>query len=173
MDIEMDDHIVQIIRRFGLGRIFFYSYSKSSIIIFSSYVVYYMIIYNYQFNYLSLLIYLLPMLCSIYMIIFFLRKTREILTIYQRKKFLNSIFSSRVEIIIGSKKRKLGISSFYLLNLLWLIWCLMIYREQVRLNNLTLFLSFIFSLFSLLYNFVLFLNVYVNFFKLREAQYGK
>ncbi len=169
----MDDHIVQIIRRFGLGRIFFYSYSKSSIIIFSSYVVYYMIIYNYQFNYLSLLIYLLPMLCSIYMIIFFLRKTREILTIYQRKKFLNSIFSSRVEIIIGSKKRKLGISSFYLLNLLWLIWCLMIYREQVRLNNLTLFLSFIFSLFSLLYNFVLFLNVYVNFFKLREAQYGK
>lgn len=172
MDIEMNDHIVQIIRRFGLGRIFFYSYSKSSIIIFSSYVVYY-IIYNYQFNYLSLLIYLLPMLCSIYMIIFFLRKTREILTIYQRKKFLNSIFSSRVEIIIGSKKRKLGISSFYLLNLLWLIWCLMIYREQVRLNNLTLFLSFIFSLFSLLYNFVLFLNVYVNFFKLREAQYGK
>ena len=168
----MNDHIVQIIRRFGLGRIFFYSYSKSSIIIFSSYVVYY-IIYNYQFNYLSLLIYLLPMLCSIYMIIFFLRKTREILTIYQRKKFLNSIFSSRVEIIIGSKKRKLGISSFYLLNLLWLIWCLMIYREQVRLNNLTLFLSFIFSLFSLLYNFVLFLNVYVNFFKLREAQYGK
>ena len=168
----MDDHIVQIIRRFGLGRIFFYSYSKSSIIIFSSYVVYY-IIYNYQFNYLSLLIYLLPMLCSIYMIIFFLRKTREILTIYQRKKFLNSIFLSRVEIIIGSKKRKLGISSFYLLNLLWLIWCLMIYREQVRLNNLTLFLSFIFSLFSLLYNFVLFLNVYVNFFKLREAQYGK
>lgn len=168
----MDDHIVQIIRRFGLGRIFFYSYSKSSIIIFSSYVVYY-IIYNYQFNYLSLLIYLLPMLCSIYMIIFFLRKTREILTIYQRKKFLNSIFSSRVEIIIGSKKRKLGISSFYLLNLVWLIWCLMIYREQVRLNNLTLFLSFIFSLFSLLYNFVLFLNVYVNFFKLREAQYGK
>lgn len=99
----MNDHIVQIIRRFGLGRIFFYSYSKSSIIIFSSYVVYY-IIYNYQFNYLSLLIYLLPMLCSIYMIIFFLRKTREILTIYQRKKFLNSIFSSRVEIIIGSKK---------------------------------------------------------------------
>ena len=172
MDIEMDDHIVQIIRRFGLGRIFFHSYSKSSIIIFSSYVVYY-IIYNYQFNYLSLLIYLLPMLCSIYMIIFFLRKTREILTIYQRKKFLNSIFSSRVEIIIGSKKRKLGISSFYLLNLLWLIWCLMIYREQVRLNNLTLFLSFIFSLFFLLYNFVLFLNVYVNFFKLREAQYGK
>ncbi len=172
MDIEMDNHIVQIIRRFGLGRIFFYSYSKSSIIIFSSYVVYY-IIYNYQFNYLSLLIYLLPMLCSIYMIIFFLRKTREILTIYQRKKFLNSIFSSRVEIIIGSKKRKLGISSFYLLNLLWLIWCLMIYREQVRLNNLTLFLSFIFSLFFLLYNFVLFLNVYVNFFKLREAQYGK
>lgn len=172
MDIEMDDHIVQIIRRFGLGRIFFYSYSKSSIIIFSSYVVYY-IIYNYQFNYLSLLIYLLPMLCSIYMIIFFLRKTREILTIYQRKKFLNSIFSSRVEIIIGSKKRKLGISSFYLLNLVWLIWCLMIYREQVRLNNLTLFLSFIFSLFSLLYNFVLFLNIYVNFFKLREAQYGK
>lgn len=172
MDIEMDDHIVQIIRRFGLGRIFFYSYSKSSIIIFSSYVVYY-IIYNYQFNYLSLLIYLLPMLCSIYMIIFFLRKTREILTIYQRKKFLNSIFSSRVEIIIGSKKRKLGISSFYLLNLLWLIWCLMIYREQVRLNNLTLFLSFIFSLFFLLYNFVLFLNVYVNFFKLREAQYRK
>lgn len=168
----MDDHIVQIIRRFGLGRIFFYSYSKSSIIIFSSYVVYY-IIYNYQFNYLSLLIYLLPMLCSIYMIIFFLRKTREILTIYQRKKFLNSIFSSRVEIIIGSKKRKLGISSFYLLNLVWLIWCLMIYREQVRLNNLTLFLSFIFSLFSLLYNFVLFLNIYVNFFKLREAQYGK
>ena len=168
----MNDHIVQIIRRFGLGRIFFYSYSKSSIIIFSSYVVYY-IIYNYQFNYLSLLIYLLPMLCSIYMIIFFLRKTREILTIYQRKKFLNSIFSSRVEIIIGSKKRKLGISSFYLLNLLWLIWYLMIYREQVRLNNLTLFLSFIFSLFSLLYNFVLFLNVYVNFFKLREAQYGK
>ncbi len=168
MDIEMNDHIVQIIRRFGLGRIFFYSYSKSSIIIFSSYVVYY-IIYNYQFNYLSLLIYLLPMLCSIYMIIFFLRKTREILTIYQRKKFLNSIFSSRVEIIIGSKKRKLGISSFYLLNLLWLIWCLMIYREQVRLNNLTLFLSFIFSLFFLLYNFVLFLNVYVNFFKLREA----
>ncbi len=168
----MDNHIVQIIRRFGLGRIFFYSYSKSSIIIFSSYVVYY-IIYNYQFNYLSLLIYLLPMLCSIYMIIFFLRKTREILTIYQRKKFLNSIFSSRVEIIIGSKKRKLGISSFYLLNLVWLIWCLMIYREQVRLNNLTLFLSFIFSLFSLLYNFVLFLNVYVNFFKLREAQYGK
>lgn len=168
----MDDHIVQIIRRFGLGRIFFYSYSKSSIIIFSSYVVYY-IIYNYQFNYLSLLIYLLPMLCSIYMIIFFLRKTREILTIYQRKKFLNSIFSFRVEIIIGSKKRKLGISSFYLLNLLWLIWCLMIYREQVRLNNLTLFLSFIFSLFFLLYNFVLFLNVYVNFFKLREAQYGK
>lgn len=168
----MDDHIVQIIRRFGLGRIFFYSYSKSSIIIFSSYIVYY-IIYNYQFNYLSLLIYLLPMLCSIYMIIFFLRKTREILTIYQRKKFLNSIFSSRVEIIIGSKKRKLGISSFYLLNLLWLIWCLMIYREQVRLNNLTLFLSFIFSLFFLLYNFVLFLNVYVNFFKLREAQYGK
>lgn len=168
----MDDHIVQIIRRFGLGRIFFYSYSKSSIIIFSSYVVYY-IIYNYQFNYLSLLIYLLPMLCSIYMIIFFLRKTSEILTIYQRKKFLNSIFSSRVEIIIGSKKRKLGISSFYLLNLLWLIWCLMIYREQVRLNNLTLFLSFIFSLFFLLYNFVLFLNVYVNFFKLREAQYGK
>lgn len=75
MDIEMNDHIVQIIRRFGLGRIFFYSYSKSSIIIFSSYVVYY-IIYNYQFNYLSLLIYLLPMLCSIYMIIFFLRKTR-------------------------------------------------------------------------------------------------
>lgn len=146
MDIEMNDHIVQIIRRFGLGRIFFYSYSKSSIIIFSSYVVYY-IIYNYQFNYLSLLIYLLPMLCSIYMIIFFLRKTREILTIYQRKKFLNSIFSSRVEIIIGSKKRKLGISSFYLLNLLWLIWCLMIYREQVRLNNLTLFLFFIFSLF--------------------------
>lgn len=172
MDIEMNDHIVQIIRRFGLGRIFFYSYSKSSIIIFSSYVVYY-IIYNYQFNYLSLLIYLLPMLCSIYMIIFFLRKTREILTIYQRKKFLNSIFSSRVEIIIDSKKRKLGISSFYLLNLLWLIWCLMIYREQVRLNNLTLFLSFIFSLFFLLYNFVLFLNVYVNFFKLREAQYGK
>lgn len=172
MDIEMNDHIVQIIRRFGLGRIFFYSYSKSSIIIFSSYVVYY-IIYNYQFNYLSLLIYLLPMLCSIYMIIFFLRKTREILTIYQRKKFLNSISSSRVEIIIGSKKRKLGISSFYLLNLLWLIWCLMIYREQVRLNNLTLFLSFIFSLFFLLYNFVLFLNVYVNFFKLREAQYGK
>lgn len=172
MDIEMNDHIVKIIRRFGLGRIFFYSYSKSSIIIFSSYVVYY-IIYNYQFNYLSLLIYLLPMLCSIYMIIFFLRKTREILTIYQRKKFLNSIFSSRVEIIIGSKKRKLGISSFYLLNLLWLIWCLMIYREQVRLNNLTLFLSFIFSLFFLLYNFVLFLNVYVNFFKLREAQYGK
>lgn len=172
MDIEMDNHIVQIIRRFGLGRIFFYSYSKSSIIIFSSYVVYY-IIYNYQFNYLSLLIYLLPMLCSIYMIIFFLRKTREILTIYQRKKFLNSIFSSGVEIIIGSKKRKLGISSFYLLNLLWLIWCLMIYREQVRLNNLTLFLSFIFSLFSLLYNFVLFLNVYVNFFKLREAQYRK
>lgn len=172
MDIEMNDHIVQIIRRFGLGRIFFYSYSKSSIIIFSSYVVYY-IIYNYQFNYLSLLIYLLPMLCSIYMIIFFLRKTREILTIYQRKKFLNSIFSSRVEIIIGSKKRKLGISSFYLLNLLWLIWCLMIYREQVRLNNLTLFLPFIFSLFFLLYNFVLFLNVYVNFFKLREAQYGK
>lgn len=172
MDIEMNDHIVQIIRRFGLGRIFFYSYSKSSIIIFSSYVVYY-IIYNYQFNYLSLLIYLLPMLCSIYMIIFFLRKTRGILTIYQRKKFLNSIFSSRVEIIIGSKKRKLGISSFYLLNLLWLIWCLMIYREQVRLNNLTLFLSFIFSLFFLLYNFVLFLNVYVNFFKLREAQYGK
>lgn len=172
MDIEMNDHIVQIIRRFGLGRIFFYSYSKSSIIIFSSYVVYY-IIYNYQFNYLSLLIYLLPMLCSIYMIIFFLRKTREILTIYQRKKFLNSIFSSRVEIIIGSKKRKLGISSFYLLNLLWLIWCLMIYREQVRLNNLTLFLSFIFLLFFLLYNFVLFLNVYVNFFKLREAQYGK
>lgn len=168
MDIEMNDHIVQIIRRFGLGRIFFYSYSKSSIIIFSSYVVYY-IIYNYQFNYLSLLIYLLPMLCSIYMIIFFLRKTREILTIYQRKKFLNSIFSSRVEIIIGSKKRKLGISSFYLLNLLWLIWCLMIYREQVRLNNLTLFLSFIFSLFFLLYNFVLFLNVYVNFFNLREA----
>lgn len=168
----MDNHIVQIIRRFGLGRIFFYSYSKSSIIIFSSYVVYY-IIYNYQFNYLSLLIYLLPMLCSIYMIIFFLRKTREILTIYQRKKFLNSIFSSRVEIIIGSKKRKLGISSFYLLNLLWLIWCLMIYREQVRLNNLTLFLSFIFSLFFLLYNFVLFLNVYVNFFKLREAQYRK
>ncbi len=168
----MDNHIVQIIRRFGLGRIFFYSYSKSSIIIFSSYVVYY-IIYNYQFNYLSLLIYLLPMLCSIYMIIFFLRKTREILTIYQRKKFLNSIFSSRVEIIIGSKKRKLGISSFYLLNLLWLIWCLMIYREQVRLNNLTLFLSFIFSLFFLLYNFVLFLNVYVNFFKLREVQYGK
>lgn len=168
MNIEMNDHIVQIIRRFGLGRIFFYSYSKSSIIIFSSYVVYY-IIYNYQFNYLSLLIYLLPMLCSIYMIIFFLRKTREILTIYQRKKFLNSIFSSRVEIIIGSKKRKLGISSFYLLNLLWLIWCLMIYREQVRLNNLTLFLSFIFSLFFLLYNFVLFLNVYVNFFKLREA----
>lgn len=168
MDIEMNDHIVQIIRRFGLGRVFFYSYSKSSIIIFSSYVVYY-IIYNYQFNYLSLLIYLLPMLCSIYMIIFFLRKTREILTIYQRKKFLNSIFSSRVEIIIGSKKRKLGISSFYLLNLLWLIWCLMIYREQVRLNNLTLFLSFIFSLFFLLYNFVLFLNVYVNFFKLREA----
>lgn len=168
MDIEMNDHIVQIIRRFGLGRIFFYSYSKSSIIIFSSYVVYY-IIYNYQFNYLSLLIYLLQMLCSIYMIIFFLRKTREILTIYQRKKFLNSIFSSRVEIIIGSKKRKLGISSFYLLNLLWLIWCLMIYREQVRLNNLTLFLSFIFSLFFLLYNFVLFLNVYVNFFKLREA----
>lgn len=168
MDIEMNDHIVQIIRRFGLGRIFFYSYSKSSIIIFSSYVVYY-IIYNYQFNYLSLLIYLLPMLCSIYMIIFFLRKTREILTIYQRKKFLNSIFSSRVEIIIGSKKRKLGISSFYLLNLLWLIWCLMIYREQVRLNNLTLFLSFIFSLFFLLYNFVLFLNVYVNFFKLKEA----
>ncbi len=168
----MNDHIVQIIRRFGLGRIFFYSYSKSSIIIFSSYVVYY-IIYNYQFNYLSLLIYLLPMLCSIYMIIFFLRKTREILTIYQRKKFLNSIFSSRVEIIIDSKKRKLGISSFYLLNLLWLIWCLMIYREQVRLNNLTLFLSFIFSLFFLLYNFVLFLNVYVNFFKLREAQYGK
>lgn len=168
MDIEMNDHIVQIIRRFGLGRIFFYSYSKSSIIIFSSYVVYY-IIYNYQFNYLSLLIYLLPMLCSIYIIIFFLRKTREILTIYQRKKFLNSIFSSRVEIIIGSKKRKLGISSFYLLNLLWLIWCLMIYREQVRLNNLTLFLSFIFSLFFLLYNFVLFLNVYVNFFKLREA----
>lgn len=168
----MNDHIVQIIRRFGLGRIFFYSYSKSSIIIFSSYVVYY-IIYNYQFNYLSLLIYLLPMLCSIYMIIFFLRKTREILTIYQRKKFLNSIFSSRVEIIIGSKKRKLGISSFYLLNLLWLIWCLMIYREQVRLNNLTFFLSFIFSLFFLLYNFVLFLNVYVNFFKLREAQYGK
>lgn len=168
MDIEMNDHIAQIIRRFGLGRIFFYSYSKSSIIIFSSYVVYY-IIYNYQFNYLSLLIYLLPMLCSIYMIIFFLRKTREILTIYQRKKFLNSIFSSRVEIIIGSKKRKLGISSFYLLNLLWLIWCLMIYREQVRLNNLTLFLSFIFSLFFLLYNFVLFLNVYVNFFKLREA----
>lgn len=168
MDIEMNDHIVQIIRRFGLGRIFFYSYSKSSIIIFSSYVVYY-IIYNYQFNYLSLLIYLLPMLCSIYMIIFFLRKTREILTIYQRKKFLNSIFSSRVEIIIGSKKRKLGISSFYLLNLLWLIWCLMIYSEQVRLNNLTLFLSFIFSLFFLLYNFVLFLNVYVNFFKLREA----
>lgn len=168
MDIEMNDHIVQIIRRFGLGRIFFYSYSKSSIIIFSSYVVYY-IIYNYQFNYLSLLIYLLPMLCSIYMIIFFLRKTREILTIYQRKKFLNSIFSSRVEIIIGSKKRKLGISSFYLLNLLWLIWCLMIYREQVRLNNLTLFLSFIFSLFFLLYNFVLFLNIYVNFFKLREA----
>lgn len=168
MDIEMNDHIVQIIRRFGLGRIFFYSYSKSSIIIFSSYVVYY-IIYNYQFNYLSLLIYLLPMLCSIYMIIFFLRKTREILTIYQRKKFLNSIFSSRVEIIIGSKKRKLGISSFYLLNLLWLIWCLMIYREQVRLNNLTLFLSFIFSLFFLLYNFFLFLNVYVNFFKLREA----
>ncbi|RQK02175.1 hypothetical protein COH97_11935 [Neisseria meningitidis] len=164
----MNDHIVQIIRRFGLGRIFFYSYSKSSIIIFSSYVVYY-IIYNYQFNYLSLLIYLVPMLCSIYMIIFFLRKTREILTIYQRKKFLNSIFSSRVEIIIGSKKRKLGISSFYLLNLLWLIWCLMIYREQVRLNNLTLFLSFIFSLFFLLYNFVLFLNVYVNFFKLREA----
>lgn len=164
----MNDHIVQIIRRFGLGRIFFYSYSKSSIIIFSSYVVYY-IIYNYQFNYLSLLIYLLPMLCSIYMIIFFLRKTREILTIYQRKKFLNSIFSSRVEIIIGSKKRKLGISSFYLLNLLWFIWCLMIYREQVRLNNLTLFLSFIFSLFFLLYNFVLFLNVYVNFFKLREA----
>lgn len=164
----MNDHIVQIIRRFGLGRIFFYSYSKSSIIIFSSYVVYY-IIYNYQFNYLSLLIYLLPMLCSIYMIIFFLRKTREILTIYQRKKFLNSIFSSRVEIIIGSKKRKLGISSFYLLNLLWLIWCLMIYREQVRLNNLTLFLSFIFSLFFLLYNFFLFLNVYVNFFKLREA----
>lgn len=142
----MDNHIVQIIRRFGLGRIFFYSYSKSSIIIFSSYVVYY-IIYNYQFNYLLLLIYLLPMLCSIYMIIFFLRKTREILTIYQRKKFLNSIFSSGVEIIIGSKKRKLGISSFYLLNLLWLIWCLMIYREQVRLNNLTLFLSFIFSLF--------------------------
>ncbi|HID8618297.1 TPA: hypothetical protein ACXIOP_002111, partial [Neisseria meningitidis] len=87
--------------------------------------------------------------------------------------FLNSIFSSGVEIIIGSKKRKLGISSFYLLNLLWLIWCLMIYREQVRLNNLTLFLSFIFSLFFLLYNFVLFLNVYVNFFKLREAQYGK
>lgn len=172
MDIEMDNHIVQIIRRFGLGRIFFYSYSKSSIIIFSSYVVYY-IIYNYQFNYLSLLIYLLPMLCSIYMIIFFLRKTREILTIYQRKKFLNSIFSFGVEIIIGSKKRKLGISSFYLLNLLWLIWCLMIYREQVRLNNLTLFLSFIFSLFFLLYNFVLFLNVYVNFFKLREAQYGK
>lgn len=172
MDIEMDNHIVQIIRRFGLGRIFFYSYSKSSIIIFSSYVVYY-IIYNYQFNYLSLLIYLLPMLCSIYMIIFFLRKTREILTIYQRKKFLNSIFSSGVEIIIGSKKRKLGISSFYLLNLLWLIWCLMIYREQVRLNNLTLFLSFISSLFFLLYNFVLFLNVYVNFFKLREAQYGK
>lgn len=172
MDIEMNDHILQIIRKFGLGRIFFYSYSKSSIIIFSSYVVYY-IIYNYQFNYLSLLIYLLPMLCSIYMIIFFLRKTREILTIYQRKKFLNSIFSSRVEIIIGSKKRKLGISSFYLLNLLWLIWCLMIYREQVRLNNLTLFLSFIFSLFFLLYNFVLFLNVYVNFFKLREAQYGK
>ncbi|RQK12368.1 hypothetical protein COH80_08595 [Neisseria meningitidis] len=168
----MDNHIVQIIRRFGLGRIFFYSYSKSSIIIFSSYVVYY-IIYNYQFNYLSLLIYLLPMLCSIYMIIFFLRKTREILTIYQRKKFLNSIFSSGVEIIIGSKKRKLGISSFYLLNLLWLIWYLMIYREQVRLNNLTLFLSFIFSLFFLLYNFVLFLNVYVNFFKLREAQYGK
>ncbi len=168
----MDNHIVQIIRRFGLGRIFFYSYSKSSIIIFSSYVVYY-IIYNYQFNYLSLLIYLLPMLCSIYMIIFFLRKTREILTIYQRKKFLNSIFSSGVEIIIGSKKRKLGISSFYLLNLLWLIWCLMIYREQVRLNNLTLFLSFISSLFFLLYNFVLFLNVYVNFFKLREAQYGK
>lgn len=168
----MDNHIVQIIRRFGLGRIFFYSYSKSSIIIFSSYVVYY-IIYNYQFNYLSLLIYLLPMLCSIYMIIFFLRKTREILTIYQRKKFLNSIFSSRVEIIIDSKKRKLGISSFYLLNLLWLIWCLMIYREQVRLNNLTLFLSFIFSLFFLLYNFVLFLNVYVNFFKLREVQYGK
>lgn len=168
----MDNHIVQIIRRFGLGRIFFYSYSKSSIIIFSSYIVYY-IIYNYQFNYLSLLIYLLPMLCSIYMIIFFLRKTREILTIYQRKKFLNSIFSSRVEIIIGSKKRKLGISSFYLLNLLWLIWCLMIYREQVRLNNLTLFLSFIFSLFFLLYNFVLFLNVYVNFFKLREAQYRK
>lgn len=70
MDIEMNDHIVQIIRRFGLGRIFFYLYSKSSIIIFSSYVVYY-IIYNYQFNYLSLLIYLLPMLCSIYMIIFF------------------------------------------------------------------------------------------------------
>lgn len=172
MDIEMDNHIVQIIRRFGLGRIFFYSYSKSSIIIFSSYVVYY-IIYNYQFNYLSLLIYLLPMLCSIYMIIFFLRKTREILTIYQRKKFLNSIFSSGVEIIIGSKKRKLDISSFYLLNLVWLIWCLMIYREQVRLNNLTLFLSFIFSLFFLLYNFVLFLNVYVNFFKLREAQYRK
>ncbi|ELK77467.1 putative membrane protein [Neisseria meningitidis 97014] len=168
----MNDHIVQIIRRFGLGRIFFYSYSKSSIIIFSSYVVYY-IIYNYQFNYLSLLIYLLPMLCSIYMIIFFLRKTREILTIYQRKKFLNSIFSSRVEIIIGSEKKRLGIGSFYLLNLLWIIWCLMIYREQVRLNNLTLFLSLIFSLFFLLYNFVLFLNVYVNFFKLREAQYGK
>lgn len=91
MDIEMNDHIVQIIRRFGLGRIFFYSYSKSSIIIFSSYVVYY-IIYNYQFNYLSLLIYLLPMLCSIYMIIFFLRKTREILTIYQRKKIFKFYF---------------------------------------------------------------------------------
>ncbi|RQK96606.1 hypothetical protein COH44_12900 [Neisseria meningitidis] len=28
MDIEMNDHIVQIIRRFGLGRIFFYSYSN-------------------------------------------------------------------------------------------------------------------------------------------------
>ncbi|EQC99061.1 hypothetical protein JY17_02380 [Neisseria meningitidis] len=164
----MDNHIVQIIRRFGLGRIFFYSYSKSSIIIFSSYVVYY-IIYNYQFNYLSLLIYLLPILCSIYMFIFFLGKTKDTLTTERRKKFFNSIFPLRILMIIGSEKKRLGIGSFYLLNLLWIIWCLMIHREQVPLNNLTLLLSFIFSLFFLLCDFVLLLNVYVYFFKLREA----
>ncbi|MCL6056251.1 hypothetical protein M5031_10985, partial [Neisseria meningitidis] len=96
-------------------------------------------------------------------------KTKDTLTTERRKKLFNSIFPLRILMIIGSEKKRLGIGSFYLLNLLWIIWCLMIHREQVPLNNLTLLLSFIFSLFFLLCDFVLLLNVYVYFFKLREA----
>lgn len=165
----MNNHIIHVIKEFKLDRIFFHLYSKSSIIIFSLYVIFYIIYVHQVADYLSLLIYLLPILCSIYMFIFFLGKTKEALTIERRKKFFNSIFPLRILMIIGSEKKRLGIGSFYLLNLLWIIWCLMIYKEQVPLNNLTLLLSFIFSLFFLLCDFVLLLNAYVYFFKLREA----